>query len=428
VVQRYARRRRASLLASRFATGDLLPKEMAELRRLLSDDAPQAAASRVLRLADVERVELRWLWPGRIPLGKVTLLDGDPGLGKSLVTLDLAARVSRGLPMPDGHAGHSGAVILLSAEDDPGDTLRPRLEAADADLDRIHFLESVMHEGEERQLVIPDDLEHLERAIREHGASLVVIDVLMAFLGGGVDSHRDQDVRRALMPLAKLAARTGAAILVIRHLNKAPGTKAVYRGGGSIGIAGAARSVLLLSEDPDDADRRVLAVVKANLAAPAPSLSLRVTEREDVGLCLEWLGHSKYGADALLASPEPEERNALDEACTWLEAELASGPRPAKDMTREAQRAGHQPRTLARARRKLGVKTTRVGFGRGGSWEWSLPKDASPNTSRLGTQCDDWHSMEDFADLQPPARAEITKECQRSGFPEVATYGGEGDE
>src|SRR5262249_22936941 len=152
---------------------------------------------------------------------------------------------------------------------DAADTIRPRLEAAGADLDRIHIFHAVRREGHEVIPSLPENLPELERAIRDRHAELVVIDPLMAYLGGGVDAHRDQDVRRALAPLAKMVERTGAAGLAVRHLNKggASGGNPLYRGGGSIGIIGAARSGLLVARDPDDPERRVFAVTKSNLAA-----------------------------------------------------------------------------------------------------------------------------------------------------------------
>jgi RecA-family ATPase len=160
-------------------------------------------------VAHVDREPVRWLWPGRIPLGKLTVLDGDPGVGKSTLTLTIAAKVTTGSPFPDGARPDPADVILLSAEDDIGDTIRPRLEAAGADLERAWVLPDVQEDGEPpRPPELPADLDRLEALVKDQAAALVVIDPLMAFLAGAVDAHRDQDVRRVLARMAYMAART----------------------------------------------------------------------------------------------------------------------------------------------------------------------------------------------------------------------------
>jgi RecA-family ATPase len=222
-----------------------------------------------------ERVE--WLWPGRLPLGKLAVLDGDPGLSKSVVTLDLAARVSAGLELPDSQPCEPAGVVVLSAEEGLRDTIRPRLDAAGANTERIVALSNVA-EGRtgERVISLTKDLAIIERAIERVGAGLVIIDPLMAFLSEKTDSHKDQDVRRALAPLATLAERKRAAVLIVRHLNKAADGNTLYRGGGSIAIIGAARSGLVIAQDPEDSERRVLAANKHNLSGAAPSLPFRI--------------------------------------------------------------------------------------------------------------------------------------------------------
>jgi RecA-family ATPase len=187
-------------------------------------------------VADVAAERVRWLWPGRIPLGKLTVLDGDPGVGKSTVTLTIAAKVSTGSPFPDGPRPEVADVILLSAEDEIGDTIRPRLEAAGADLNRVFVLPDVREEGEPpRPPELPLDLDRLEAMVKDRAAALVVIDPLMAFLSGAIDAHRDQDVRRALASMAYMAARTGAAVVIVRHMNKSGGVNPLYRGGAASG-------------------------------------------------------------------------------------------------------------------------------------------------------------------------------------------------
>src|SRR5262249_8218950 len=219
----------------------------------------------ITRLSDVTPQPVRWLWRGRIRIGKLTVLDGDSGLGKSLLSTDLAARISKARLMPDNTANDlrdPAGVVILSAEDDPSDTICPRLKATGADLSRIVLLAG-LRDSDSVRLPTLADLEAIRHAITLVNAKLVIIDPLMAYLPGRVDSHRDQDIRSSLAPLAALAAETGVAVLVIRHLNKTEGKNALYRGGGSIGIIGAARSGLLVAQDPEDEERRILAVTKS---------------------------------------------------------------------------------------------------------------------------------------------------------------------
>jgi hypothetical protein len=326
----------------------------------------------LLDLLGVTPRAVSWLWAGRIPLGKITILDGDPDVGKSTITLDLAARVSTGAPMPDGTPGVSGGVVLLSAEDDAADTIVPRLNAACADLSRIRLLQGVKDErGETRLAVLPADLDSLEWAIHETEAVLVVVDPLMAVLDAKTNAHRDQDVRRALAPLARLSERLGVALLVVRHLNKSGGGHALYRGGGSIGIIGAARSGLLAARDPDDESRRVLAVTKANLAGRAQSLAYSLVKDGDT-VRVEWLGASAHSASSLLAVPlDDDERSALEAAIDFLASELRDRPAAPKDLQLRARAAGIADATLRRAKERLGVVARKTGMRDG--WVWQLP-------------------------------------------------------
>jgi hypothetical protein len=219
------------------------------------------------------------------------------------------------------------------------------------------------------------DLSALESAIQLTDAALVIIDPLMAYIPDGRDSHRDQDIRRVLAPLAALAARTDAAVVVIRHLNKSGVGNPLYRGGGSIGIIGAARSGLLVATDPHDPDgpRRILVVTKSNLAAPPPALAYRVVASEGVPHLL-WEGETRHTAEQLLAPKLPEEeRSSIEEAEEFLAGLLANGPRPAREVKAAGRQEGIAERTLDRARLRLGVTTHREGFGRGACYTWALP-------------------------------------------------------
>ncbi|MBI4506415.1 MAG: AAA family ATPase [Chloroflexi bacterium] len=338
----------------------------------------------VVKLADVQPEQVRWLWPGKIPLGKVTVLDGDPGLGKSLVTLDLAARTSTGCPMPDSTRGLGApaGVVLLSAEDDLSDTIRPRLDAAGADCSRIVALTAVRVDDKERFATLAD-IAAIREAIVRVGAKLVIIDPLMAYIA--TDAHVDADVRSRLAPLTKLAAELGVAVVVIRHLNKAGGGNALYRGGGSIGIIAAARSGLLVARDPEDAtgERRILACTKSNLAKMPPALAYRIVANADGAVRVEWIEETAHTASQLLAAPTgDDERGAMDEAKDWLRSELMTGARPSKVLQREARGAGIADITLRRAREALGIRPQRVGYGSAGEWMWALPTTAEQASSK----------------------------------------------
>ncbi|HEY5541494.1 MAG TPA: AAA family ATPase [Coriobacteriia bacterium] len=335
---------------------------------------PDLAPTIGILLSDVVPERVTWLWDGRIPLGKLTILDGDPGLGKSTLSLAIAAHVSRGLPLPHStEPSEAAGVVLLSAEDDLADTIRPRLDAAGANVHRIVALRTFPGD-DDIPPSIPADLHLLEQAIDRVGARLVVIDPLMAFLDAEVDGHKDQSVRRALHRLSKLAEDTGTAVVVIRHLNKATGGNPLYRGGGSIGIIGAARAGMLVARDPDDATSRVLATTKCNLAAEAESLSFHL-EQHDEASRVVWDGVSTHGAGMLLAESDGDP-TALDEAKEVVADILAAGPVASPELRRRALGEGVSERTMRRARSALCCVRRKTGFTSG--WTWELPNTAEP--------------------------------------------------
>jgi hypothetical protein len=270
-------------------------------------------------------------------------------------------------------------VVLLTAEDGLEDTVVPRLEAAGADRTRILALDLIPDESGigKRLPVLPDDAHHIKAAVKRMAAALLIVDPVTAYLGDRINSHRDQDCRRALWPLAKLAEETGAAVVVIRHLNKAVGGNPLYRGGGSIGIIGAARSGLLVAQDPDNPDKRILASTKCNLAKKPPSLVFALDTAPNGALRIGWIGESPHTAESLLAVPrDDEDRDATQEAVEVLRAILSGGRLPAADVKREARKAGLSDRTLQRAKAMLGVRSRLIGFGRDGKWYWHLPENA----------------------------------------------------
>lgn len=336
-----------------------------------ADDALKPSGLVMLDTVEPEPVE--WLWAGRIPLGKLTIIDGDPGLGKSTVALDIVARVSKGLLMPDGSTGIEGGAVIISMEDGLAGTIVPRLKVAGAHLSKIAALRAVHDKDGKPRIPTVEDIEAIKRACERVRARIVVVDPLMAHLNGNVNSWRDQDVRGALTPLCKLADELGIAVIVVRHLNKTSGVQAIYRGGGTIGIIGAARCAFLVAKDPEDETRRIFAGVKNNLALLPPSLSFAIEGAENASR-VSWGGISDHRADALLAIPSsPEERTALDEAKKFLKDLLANGPVETKGVQKEAKAAGIAERTLDRAKETLRVKAQKRNFA--GGWEWVLPPE-----------------------------------------------------
>lgn len=342
-------------------------------------DTPEDTTPEIVRLSDVEPETVRWLWPNRIPLGKLTILDGDPGLGKSTLTLDLAARLSNGEKMPDGSRPDTeGApgTVLLTAEDGLADTIRPRLDAAGADAEYIAALRAVTPDMEdaERRLPTVDDTDDIRAAIRMVDAGLVVVDPLVAYLGSDVNSYRDQDVRKGLAPLAELAEEEGVAVVAIRHLNKSGGDNPLYRGGGSIGLIGAARAGLLVAPDPEDPEeeRRVLAPTKANLAEEPPALAFHLETVDSVARIV-WDGETGQNARDLLDTPSSEARTKQEEATHVLREELKDGPQPVEQLKRLADQLGISFKTFRRAKDRMGVRAEKSGYD--GGWKWRLPQD-----------------------------------------------------
>jgi hypothetical protein len=334
------------------------------------------STSVLVRLDTVKAEKVSWLWPGRIPHGKLTVLDGDPGKGKSALSVDLAARITVGHSMPFETVGQEPAgVVILTAEDGLADTVRPRLQAAGGDASRVVALDAVRLPGGACRMPTLADVENIREAIASVNAKLVIIDPIMAYLGSK-DGHKDQDVRSIAHPVAHLAEETGVAVVLIRHLTKGEKANPIYRGGGSIGIAGAARSVLLVASDRDDPELRVLASVKTNLSAPPPSLSYRLVPECDV-VRVKWEGPVDVTAAALLAAQggDEDDPGGREGAETFLQELLAEGPVPSKDVFGQARQAGIADRTLKRAKAVLGVKAHKAGgtFGGDPAWFWELP-------------------------------------------------------
>jgi hypothetical protein len=295
--------------------------EMARAQPFFTPGAPRPVGTLI---ADVESRPYRWLWKPRLAFGKINIIDGDPGRGKSMLGLDIAARASSGNPMPDGTLGTRGAerlgVVLLSAEDDLEDTVRPRwLEAGGDETKLLHLFMFEDESGKERIVTIPNNTEVLERAVERMDAGVVIVDPLAAFWSPGVRTDADTEVRQALNPLKDMAERLDVAVILVRHLNKSGGANAIYRGAGSIGIIGAARSGILIGKHPEDDSIRVAAPSKINIAKEAPALTYTIASKsEDEPPKIIWGDEIDLRADELTRPPDEEKRSALEDAQEWL--------------------------------------------------------------------------------------------------------------
>jgi putative DNA primase/helicase len=348
------------------------------------------------RASDIQPERLVWIWGGRIARGKVTLIGGPPGLGKSQVTANIAATVSIGgsWPCNEGSAP-AGDVIIFSAEDGINDTIVPRLMAAGANRARIHIVEAATKpDGTGRKTFsLKADVDLLERLAAEIGTvRLIIIDPISAYMGGA-DGNGNVETREVLEPLSEMANRLGIAVVAVTHLNKggAGGQTALNRFVGSIANVAAARSVYLIIEDPEDENRRLFLAAKNNLGLKSRGLAFRVEQRLIVGDILasniSWeTDHVTASADEALSASENrganEGRTAKDDAADFLRAVLGAGPMPVPEIEQEARTAGllgaesliSQSKPFRSARDMLGITPRRTGgTGATGKWVWELP-------------------------------------------------------
>ena len=349
------------------------------------NDAPAKTptAPAMTCLADVEPCAIDWLWPGRFPLGRISLLVGRPGEGKSFLTTDMASRVSTGTPWPDGTDCPRGSVILISAEDDPGDTIRPRLDAHYADVRRIHLLSGVRRAGKQHERMISlADVTTVQQSLEMHpDCKLIVVDPVGSFLGGGVDAHRDNEVRSVLAPIAQLAKEHSVAVVVVAHRRKSAGSNADETCLGSRAFTGIARAVWHLSRDTEDKARRLLLPGKNNLGREGSGLAFSIIGEP---ARISWEGDPvEMTADDQLASENQgreQKRGPSGEATrdaeVWLQSVLANGPRPAKELIDEwVNGEGGSARTLERAKATAGVEAFRKTVP--GCWHWRLTENNS---------------------------------------------------
>lgn len=355
------------------------------MRTLIS--IPQGASlngtilkSRSRNLSSVETQRLLWLWQGRFACGKLNMLAGDPGHGKSTVTLDIAARTTIGACWPDGQANIAGDVILLSAEDDPGDTIKPRFEAAGGNSEKCHIFEATLRYDAESDkenesfFSLSSDLDALKELIEHTQARLVIIDPISAYLGG-VDSHKNAEIRSILGPLANMASETGCCILAVSHLNKSTAS-AQYRVMGSLAFSAAARSTWVTAKDKDNPARRLLLPVKNNLAPDTGGLaySIQPSEYNPQIPCVSWEREPVHVSAEIALAPASDDSGKMTDVIDWLRNILDSGPVEANEIKRLANESGIASwRTINEAKKQMGIKTFCDGSPRhGGKWKWEL--------------------------------------------------------
>ncbi len=352
---------------------DLLPDLGAEPGR-------RTSGLELVRAADVTPQPVSWLWPGRLARGKQTFIAGDPGMGKSQITIDVAARLSAGAKWPDRGRAPKGSVLILSAEDAIDDTIVPRLMAAGADLNKVYVVPSVRSvKGVNRAFSLQADLEILGDRIAEiPDAILVIVDPITSYMGGGVDSHRATDVRAVLEPLTVWAGQHGVAILAVTHPPKAAQGKAINALIGSQAYGAAARAVFLTLPEPDNTGRSLLLLAKTNLGRKPAGLGYHVvgtTVAKDIETSrIEWDSEAVTvtANEALRAEGEAAHKTRpVDEAEKLLRDLLAFGEAPADDVKSAAEEAGISPATLRRAKSNLRIQSKKDGMN--GGWIWYLP-------------------------------------------------------
>ena len=356
---------------------DVLGPSSARRGRVRNDvDVGQVKQLDFVSAANVTMTPVSFVWEGRIPRGKLTILEGRMGQGKTTLLAKVIAAVTGGPPLPGQRAAAPQDAILISLEDGLADTLVPRLEAAGADLSRCHLFNGYNFGGETVNGVfnLSEDCERLRWDIEGYSAAIVAIDPLTATLGSEINSYVDQDVRRVLARYAQLAEDTNAAFLFTRHLRKGGG-KAEDAGAGSVGIGAVCRSVLRVDSDPEATARFYLSCVKASVTEKPSTISYHIEGVELPGSPpiytshIVWDGESSWTADALAAQAMgTEERSRADDAREFLRSALADGPRSVKDVLHVAGLEEIAPRTLQRAADAMKVTKVRKGFGEGSTW------------------------------------------------------------
>lgn len=307
-------------------------------------EPPKKDSVKIIRMSDVELTPVDWLWKPYLPFGKLSVLQGNPGEGKTYFAMHLAAACTNGKLMPNMERLEPFNVIYQTAEDGLGYTVKPRLIEAGADLDRVLVIDD-----SDVQLTLSD--ERIEKAIIENNARLVIIDPIQAYLGADVDMNRANEVRPIFMRLGQVAQRTGCAILLIGHLNKAAGMQSLQRGLGSIDIAAAVRSVMFIGKLKHDPTMRILTHEKSSLAPPGASLAFSLGDEGG----FRWVGEYDITADEMLSGIEPQRETKTQQAKDLICTLLAGGKQVlSEDIDKAALERGIPGRTVRDAKRELG--------------------------------------------------------------------------
>lgn len=322
---------------------------------------------KLIHMEDVLSKEVEWLWYPYIPYGKITIIEGDPGEGKTTLVLKLAAAFSRGLPLPcdDDKEYEPIHIIYQTAEDGIEDTIKPRLEKAGADCSMIRVIDET-----DKELSMTDD--RLEQAIIETGARLIILDPIQAYIGATVDMHRANEIRPVLKHLGIIAEKHNCAIILIGHMNKASGSKSTYRGLGSIDIQATARSVLLVARLRDKPNIRIMAHDKSSLAPAGDAIGFEMTE--DSGMVC--IGPYDITIDELLSGNEGRGKKKLDIAENFIKEYFGTNKViPSNEIMMEAAKRSIKRNTLLSAKKKLGITSDKEKAEDGTIyWTWVMPE------------------------------------------------------
>lgn len=312
----------------------------------------------IINMADVEAVAVKWLWKPYIPLGKITIIQGDPGEGKTTLALSIAAALTQGEMLPNETESQAPMnVIYQTAEDGLADTIKPRLEAVNADCTKV----LVIDESKE-ELSMTD--ERIEKAIQQTGAKLIILDPIQAYIGANVDMHRANEIRPVMSKLGRIAEEYGCAVVLIGHMNKAAGQKSSYRGLGSIDITTVARSVLIVGKMRDSPSKRIMTQAKSSLAPVGKSLLFEINENS----ALEWKGEVDITAEQFLENGGAE-LSKLEIATEFLLEILKDGKVSQKEIAAAASDYDFSARTLNEAKKNLKVLSIKAD----NKWYWKLP-------------------------------------------------------
>lgn len=314
---------------------------------------------KMIRMSEVQSQEIEWLWYPFIPYGKLTIIQGDPGDGKTTMVLNLAAKLSKGEALDKNmKVTEPVNVIYQTAEDGLADTVKPRLELAGADCERI-----IVIDESDKSLSMVD--ERLEEAIVRTGARLLILDPIQAYLGGGMDMNRANEARDMTKKLGALAEKTKCAIILIGHMNKASGNKAAYRGMGSIDFFAVARSVLLVGRVEGETNTRAVVQIKNNLAAFGHPKAFALSEEG-----FQWIGDYEITVDEVLGGIAPK-ANKMEQAKQMLR-ELAETQNAvlSNEIFDRADELGISKRTLENAKKELGIRARKIN----NAWYWELDK------------------------------------------------------